>query len=194
MNTARLQDKVRALYGSAGNNPVPLITDLIPTTVIEADRFEWRFSGREFSFMVRENLLAGGAANFSVHALLNPLASGVIAVVEMGSVSAPVEYTFTLEATVLATFTAGTTPQPRDFRQRTPAGAAQLSALTSWTRNNAPGFGGLGYRQHQVTARPPFEILISPGTALVVQAVTVNTALESSLGWRERPQEQGVGT
>jgi hypothetical protein len=193
INVARFQNKVRALFG-VDRNEVPTLAELLPVLSLEDDRPEWGFAGNEFRFMVRDTagLTAGGVGNPSIYALLNPTNSGQIAVVEAIAVSVPVEFSFTLEATILATFTAGSSPQPRDFRQRTAAGGAQLSALQAFTRNNAAGFGGMGYRLNNALSIPPLPIIIPPGTACLMQAVTANAAMEASYAWRERALESGL--
>lgn len=192
INSARWQNKLRAMLGIDGENPIPTVKELVPTAVVEQDRIEWGAAAGETRWMAEQGQLAGGAANSGLFALLNPTGSGVLAVVELVAAvcaGGSVELTIAAEATILATFAqAVTNVIPRDtaFILNT------RPACTLWTRNNLPPLGGPGFR-FQNAAPPARDFLIlRPGAGFVLQDPTLNEAVTFSWAWRERPLESGT--
>lgn len=193
INVARWQDKVRSMFGIDGENPVPTLDDLLPVAVIENDRLDTHFPGREFHFMGRGFIGAGGAANPGVIAFLNPTGSGVLATIDVfspqGTAGLETDITGITEASVLAAyaqiagFTAGNPTDSRAFGQ---AAACQL-----WTRNNAVPPGGVSYRLNNRDAQKP-RFVVHPGLGFIFSDRTLNEQYDVSFWWSERALESGT--
>lgn len=198
INVGRFEQKLRAIGVTKGENPIPTFDYLTPTLVLENDRPEWGYAGREFRFMgTVGNLAAGGAANAGAMAILNPSTSGIVAVLEgadfFATAGNQVLITGVTEAQVLAGFaqvvgfTAG---NPRD------TGAfGQQAGLQLWQRNNAPPFAGTSYSYRFLQPSGPLPtFIVRPGFGYVFTDATLNEIFLASVYWRERPQEGAKGT
>lgn len=80
ININRWQNKVRALLGMRGVNPVPTIDELKPVIVIESDRPEWMWPGGTILWQTFGSL-AAVAAEVAHFVLWNPPGSGVLGVI-----------------------------------------------------------------------------------------------------------------
>jgi len=81
INQPRFQAKVRAMFGIDGENPVPSLSELLPVVVIENDRVESMYDGNEF-IRINGASLAAAPGFASQVALVNPIGSGVLVIVE----------------------------------------------------------------------------------------------------------------
>lgn len=178
INQVRYQNKVRTMFGTDGDNPIPTLNELLPVVVVENDRFESRFPGNEFSFVGGLSVAAGGAGNSSNVALLNPTGSGILATVEAISQLSASVIGAVAESVITASYTQTTTDLiTRDFR-------GFGSACQIWSRNNAVPPTARGRLQAGGTHYVNFSI--APGQAIVLWGVTLNAVAEITYFWYER--------
>ena len=86
ININRWQNKVRAVFGIKGGNPIPEIRDLTPVAMIESEKFESLFPGGDLAWATVMELPAVAAETGTI-ILFNPSTSGVLLVVEKFSES-----------------------------------------------------------------------------------------------------------
>lgn len=198
INVARWQNKVRAMFGIDGENPIPTLDELLPVAIVEGDRIEREAAGTVVEFMGdSQDIAAGGAGNVGQVVLLNPSNSGVIIALEgwdaWGTAAVFVDVSGITETTTLASYTRlGPGFQfgnPRDGRFFGQGAAAQL-----WFRNNA-AFGPGSYR-YRVNAKRHHDarglFVMPPGRGYVFADATANEVFRAAFFWRETPLEQGA--
>lgn len=204
INVSRWQQKVRAFFGMRDENPVETPAELRPVVVVENDRPEWGLSGKENyygDFFTR----AGTAAEFTIMALVNRIDSGIIAVVEEVTT-----YAFTIDfrrarlselqaaspyltGLTGATVTEGSDALNRDFRRIPGSDNSGVSGLIKVTGTRAAvPYVGPFHRAQSTGLKYDKPIIIAPGSAFVMVSILVNTLLEASVQWRERPLERGI--
>lgn len=194
INVNRWQNKVRAILGVRGDNPIPDIDALRPVFVVEADRPEWGFAGGEFLGANGFNQPAV-AAQRSWIALVNLDASGLLAVVEDITADS-VSQIYVASAAIITAAAAviSTIGMLRDTRAIL-APAPQVSAMRFMQGAAAVppgvGFGPLN-RIGAAGGRYSKEIVVVQGTGVLIAGDVVNTALLAHFTWRERIQERGL--
>jgi hypothetical protein len=216
VSVSRIERKVRAILGVAGSAILPDIGDYVGGLVtIEADRPEWGFAGGEARYGWHVAAAAGGAANISVLAVVNPVDSGYMAIVEdlFAATILAQNNLFLLSWLASSVFTGGGSGQ-RDTRQRDKQGALpQFTGAVRFTGRNdaAPAVlvgNGLGLltpiRVPGGAAEPSVgrlakPVMIEPGFALVASPVSVdlltnilNLGISGSAMWRTVPLEGSI--
>src|SRR5258706_13171670 len=125
INITRWQNKLRAMMGMRGANPIPDLEALKPVVVIEDDRMEWGYAGAEFYYS-NEFESPAAAAQLSYGVLVNPVGSGLLGILEGVIVEPAQQYSIfgvgsgegTFAALAATARGAGTR---RDRRLRTPS-------------------------------------------------------------------------
>jgi len=193
INTSRWQNKIRAMFGLKGGNPIPTLADLVPVVPIEVERPEWSLAGGEtlWSGLIEQPAVA---AEFGFCALVNLAASGVLCIVEEVGPSVAA-FLIRLQTTAIPGFVAGQQDPgyAREFRLAlTRISAARLDRGTNAVALGPPtrlamarriGATGVSYNQ---------PIIVSPGQALVVEHTAVNVAFAVTFVWREVLLESGT--
>lgn len=133
INTSRWQNKVRAMFGLQGDNPVPTLRDLLPVAIVENDRPESRVAGGDFLVGAFGTQAAGAAGTTSQIALINPVKSGLVGIV-VGVLPSVVSNMFRLLGpNELPSFTAPTGTAGIGYRDSraglTPAGGKRQPGL-----------------------------------------------------------------
>jgi len=201
INITRFQNKVRAIYGMRGGNPIPTIAELQPILAIEVDRPEWGYAAREDSFGVFASQ-AGVAGNFGFVGLFNPANSGVIAVVEFAKNISSIAVLLTCGAEVLPANTQAVVFGNRDTRRHDglPAATQPPAACRLLTGTAAAFAANQAHWQLGVTATleaqtpPRYHAVISAGGWWVALGGVVNTTITTTFMWRERNVEREKGS
>src|SRR6267142_5919528 len=81
INVNRFQNKVRALFGMRGENPIPTAEELPPTIVLESDRPTMAYPGGELLIWFAQ-VSPAIAANRSFVAAVNRPGTGLIVTVD----------------------------------------------------------------------------------------------------------------
>lgn len=157
--------------------------EITPVLVLENDRPEWCYLKNERCMAAGTKQGAAGAAISAVR-LRNPLASGMLVVIETAtfSTSGNAEVLFTI-GSINTDRAALPGNQSRDTR-------SQVSGVAVVSRDNA-AVAGTGIFDVFITANTPFvaqfnPTILKPGTFFEIATVTVNVDLCAVLGWRER--------
>jgi hypothetical protein len=195
INVNRYQNKVRAMLGIRGENPIPDIEKLQLVLVVESDRSEWSWPGGEGLGGNGFNQTAI-AAQRSFVAFVNPVGSGLIATIEDILADQPSDILVASEAAIFAQAgLVSTVGLIRDTRHILLPGGFTVSGIRFMQGTNAApagaGFGPLN-RIPVVNQRYSKEIVVGAGTGVSVACVAVNTALLAHFTWRERAQERGI--
>lgn len=193
INSSRYQEKVRAILGLSGENPIPTIDELLQVLVIENDRPEWGFAGHETlaGFFVTQALVAG---QFSFVALVNRPSSGMLIVVEaiQSVTDANLFVTAAGDVAAGAPFlvgeTASTSGSSRDSRTPTPNSVAGFRSTGS--NVVTPWFGPIA-AFHADNHRMQLPCILLPDSAIIVVGAVAAAAVSAGFQWRERPLEQG---
>jgi len=205
INVNRFQNKVRALFGMRGGNPVPTLKDILPTVVLEDDRPEAAFGGGEM-------LLCGFAVNLAVVAeqsavlLRNPPGSGVIDVVSyVVNTASGTDISVWFgnnDPDIIAPPWSSVQGAPRDSRflggvtglafsaaliQR--AGTLTAAEVTTLTAG-AVQIDRIG--QSSASLIPRRNYVIRPGYYLLLLGVLANFEVRNQWQGYERPQERGL--
>lgn len=203
INVVRFQNKVRALLGFRGENPIPTIDELRQALVIENDRPEWSFAGGEFLWSTFASPAAVALEQGSL-ALLNPAGSGMISVVRAVALLAAAQIVQVLwvNSDVAANpgYASQTTVSPRDSRWLGGAlgltGAAATRALSgTLTAGEVTTLGGLQFDRLENISNGSFvdrTYIIRPGYSLVLLMANANVAADFIVHGYERTAERGL--
>ena len=188
INVARFQDKVRAIFGTRGENPIPSLRDLQPVVVIENDRPDWSFAGREVLAGLHGTRTATVGQNAYV-ALRNPVDSGMLVVVKMIREVSANEMRIRRPPGALTGVTGTITGAFRDFRHSVSGStAAEIVA-----GQNAASIAGLEIARLTGGLREYIEpIVLPPGSSVVLESPAQNVAVEADYAWVERALERGL--
>lgn len=192
ISASDLERKLRSLSGVLGANPLPELDDLKGLITLENDRPEWYLAGQDQLSGVINNS-AAVAGNLSYNALVNPLGSGLIAIVTFMS------FSFAAASATLKLVNSGV-PAAAPFLTGE-AGSNQgfsrdLRGLLAGVRGSfgsnlvSPFGNGIQqiFNQQQIEPKDSIAIL-PPGSAIVVEHGVANTAINGWFWWRERPLE-----
>lgn len=205
VNVTRLQNKVRAIAGLRGDNPVPEIADLNPSIVVEGDRPEWGFAGLENPFGTADVLSSAAVVGeLSYSGLVNLPSTGMVAVVtsaqNLGATSVRLIAGF-LDAAALAEFTPGLTilagGRDSGFFPVGAGSAGQPRSNLRGTIGSTVGqaFGSIAHwllLANTGVTTPDWFCVLRPGSWLIAQGGTANTVVNVEFLFRERPQERGL--
>lgn len=160
---------------------------------------EWCHLRREL--LMSDDVSQGAVAGeFGMVALVNPAASGVIAIVERVTAWSSLQQFFSLfrdqAATVTGTLALIERGQPRDSRDG--FGLASNGRIQLYSGSDPGLFGSRLDRMSTPSGGGNFgefkcglPAVVTPGWALIVACTTVNIALEANFGWRERTAYPG---
>lgn len=186
----RWQMALRWAFGVAGAYNPQLADEIVPTMVLEDDRFEQRIGRGELSFGGVANG-AALAANITQVGLLVPAQSGVVVTLEMISPDtnvAPVAYT--IRRQYGGAGAGAGSPIGADSRM----GSSTVPACQLVSTINAAAVGTLLQRipgdklyEHNLTISGS----ATSSVVIWVSREVVNSAVEHSFRWRERPLESG---
>lgn len=194
ISVTRFERKLRAITGAQGSNLFDGLDDLIPLLVLEADRPEWKLAGGEHPYAGFVDQPAVAAA-FGWVALVNPMGTGIIAVVEaIGNRGANVADVQRFNGTAIAGFVVGFQDPAlsRDYRTRF-FGTEQVSACRLDRGSNAAIIVAQPHDRLAIGEVYREPIIVAPGQALILQGSTlVNQAVRGAFSWREVPLEAGV--
>ena len=192
-SVTRFERKLRAITGAQGSNLFAGVEELAPLIQLEVDRPEWALAGGERLCWARQTQAAVAAVRSCV-ALINPLDSGMVAVVELihRTPAVIVEIRFISPVATLVALALDTVQGfYRDLRSGTEVPACRLQAYT-----NAGGGGGTWVEDYTATeatiggftlrSQP---IVLGPDSALIVNTTADLTAIAVSFRWREIPLE-----
>lgn len=194
IEVGRWSELLRRALGMAGTEMVAaeLSPEVSPTWQIESDSADWQFL-KAVRLMGSSLSRSAVAAEFNRFHLVNPLTSGMLAVVEQidySSVDLTGDVLIRIDNTALATLAAVGTSVPRDNRWEFPAPSSG-SPLVFSVGNAAAGLSD-GFLLHigQVLASVNFRwenhIVLVPGTSIQFGSGIVNTGTRGSVQWRER--------
>jgi len=190
VSVTRFERKLRAILGAQGSSLLPGVEDFAGLITLEADRPEWALAGGERLCWGRQTQAAVAAVRSCV-ALINPLDSGVLVVVELvrrtGAVAVELRFFNPPVATLVALALDTVVGFHRDTRIGQDIPAARLQAYT-----NAGGGGGTFVEDYTtsesiiggLTSRSQ-PIVVGPDTALIINTVADLTAIAASFRWRE---------
>jgi len=200
INVNRFQNKVRALYGIRGENPVPTPEELQPIVVLEADRPTMAYPGGEL-LLWSAQVSPAIASNRSFVAAVNRIGTGLIVTVDQLFTDAICDLMIAgpNDISVNAPFLVGAsgsgTVNPRDLRMLSAAAPVVQVGGTfqSFGSNLAPPWVAT-YRvgSSLVVGLHDVEVVLPPSTALVIVNTTVNQQLTAAFRCRERPLERGL--
>jgi hypothetical protein len=197
ISAAYFERKLRAILGMTGGNPIPDLGDVAGLLVVENDRPEWAIAGGEHFGWGREVSAAGAAGEASYVALVNPVASGVVAIVEAIENSGAANNfelftnrTGTVTTTNLPGFGGSGTGRVRDLRDPALALACSTAfGATAAALGDGPGWAGSPSLTLAYTSLQHGVWILGQGTALIARGVTLVAALTVVFHWRERPLE-----
>lgn len=191
ISAAYLERKLRAILGVQGSNPLPELADVNGLLVLESDRPEWMLPGGELQGWERETQ-AAVAAQFSWTALVNPVGSGALAVLEAvfnsGTGTGGLIMNYDIAASPLPGVGGSSSGRPRDGR----AIGTVLACQTQFGASAAALGDGPGWSVPTLQAysgRLHGYIELGPGQALVLRPFIVNELAAAAWHWRERPLE-----
>jgi hypothetical protein len=209
INVVRFQNKVRAILGMRGENPVPDLTYLHTSLVLEADRPEWGYAGNEFPWAGSRSV-AAAVGQLSAVGLRNPRTSGVIAVVEFvrntsvnaGDIIVGQTQLTGAPDTVVGEISNAPATAPRDTRILNPGGVpgSGSSSLLVFSAQSATGIGASVYTltdslatlDKLSRANDSFYAILAPGGFVGIQTQAVNLVMSANWRWYERVQERGL--
>lgn len=212
INVNRWQNKIRAMMGLRGENPVPTLAELVTVVGVELDRAEWGYAGQETRWISRNISSAAVAGQLSGVGIRNPIDSGVLVIVELvvntavsSSQNAQVKLrrgpdpiaTFLSDVTVNGIIDTrfypvdGTTNPPDSAHEVTTAIAGGLPAPAQ-----PLGFFPSG-PSTQESARllvHPFHpvAILAPGSLLLLEGTVANLAMSGWFYGRTRVLERGL--
>lgn len=189
INVNRWQNKLRALIGVRGENPIPTLSPaLTPVVVLEDDRVEWGFAGGDFIFgYFASQAAVVGEQGFM--GLVNPAGSGIIAVVDLFmSVQVAHIYIAGLAQVPIVGQTAFLQGNGflRDVREE---GQNAACGRSSGSSAAPPWLGPIG--RILANAERRINVVLPSGTGVLIVGIAANTQLDSGMTWRERAQERG---
>jgi hypothetical protein len=195
INVNRFQNKVRALLGMRGENPVPTLDELSVSLSLEQDRVEWGFAGNEFyGGVVRTQALVAG--QFSYVAIVNPALTGVLVVVEdiLSNVECDLYIASPADVAAVPPYLAGETATVGVFERdlRIPAGGVFAARASTGSQTVIPWRGPLAnFLLGRELTR--YNVMIPPGRALIAAGIAAG-AIRVTFLIRERAIERGIGS
>jgi hypothetical protein len=199
INVARWQNKLRAMMGMGGGNPVPTLKELLPVVAVEVDRPEWGLAGNEFPWALSRSQ-AAVAAQLSYVALVNPPDSGLIAVVTFvgnRSVSANCDLmvgNLPASGVLPGEITNAPVVTPRDSGNGGNSGlrgsiGASIAGIQLTSQDSLLAFAAATLAASGTA--PDFYAVLRPGGVCALQGQALNVAVAAMFRFRERPQERG---
>lgn len=201
INVGRLNGILHKLLDMKEGSPSPVLgAEVIPVLVLESDRAEWRWlGGQKHAWGCGET--TGAAAQNSKVALINPAGSGALIVCERVIIT-PENSTlrqFTLRVTFaaadLASFTNLNQAIWRDLRgSSNPGSNLGITGIIGFQATGALTASSQCVRIHGSTSfpnidLPGIDVVLPPGSALVVQQMIDFDDFVASFLWRERVLE-----
>jgi hypothetical protein len=191
INVVRFQNKLRALFGIRGENPIPTTDELRAYVCLEDDRPEFGFAGLEFLGIFTRTQAAVVGQNSYV-AIVNPPGSAVLVVVE-SCVAVPdsnikSQVVTATAAPFLAGEVASGSPQARDLR--IPGGNVFAARFSNGSNAASPFTGPIGLYFNRLI--DPTKFVIPPGFAVIWEGAAQNAAVSAGVVFRERAQERGL--
>ena len=183
IQVARYSGLLHKLLDMKEGAPSPtLATDIFPMLALESDRPEWAFlAGERLCFMQWHD--AAVVAEYSSLGLRNPVASGVLVVVEsMNVMIATGGYALGMRGN--STVDAANPGRTRDSRTAAQATAAQMVERTQGTVPAYPMWTGAVISN--TNGFSEFPVILTPGWELMIWNATVNSNITVAFTWRER--------
>lgn len=205
INVVRWQNKLRAMLGVRGENPVPSVAELVPVIVVEEDRPEWGYAGQERRFATANLSQGGFGGEFGYIVLINPVGTGIVATVEcvcnttsfqgailkLGALDPVTEAEFVARATV----TAGLDSREHDgTTMPNSALVTSVGTIAGALPRNPHYFLGLGAANQPAPSSYTdfgYRAILAPGSWLAIEGAVVATAISGWFRYRERAQERG---
>lgn len=205
INVVRFQNKVRALMGLRGENPVPDLTRLLPVVVVESDRPEFGFSGLEL-LSGGEQTQAAVAAQFSFVGVRNPADSGVVVTVTdylLDSITGVFRVAIRvlprrIDRSTLITVNGSVAGGCRDTRwEDTKPSTAAGQTIAGVSQGGAISGFAIGGTRTSTAGQPVVNhdkmfCVLGPGSDLLFWTATINQELRGSFQWYERALERGL--
>lgn len=184
---ARFNKGARSLFGLEEQEGITTVSpELQLVAILEGPNLEYRFNTNELIFG-RSFVVPADVGNPTGFQLRNPLASGVLAIIEYVEVSVDLATVVTGGVLGDPVVDLGTVAQAvvRDTR-------ALVSRLSTSVASFGPGaFGGSGQIRRRLGAAGAAEWthgwVLRPGDAFQLATVSNNIAVDGSIAWRERP-------
>lgn len=198
INVNRWQNKLRALFGIRGDNPIPTIEDLRPAVIIENDRPEFSYAGGELlCWVVQGQGVVGGS--FSFVGLVNPPNSNNLTVVDQvfSTVEALVFIAGPSDMGAAAPWLTGAggsgSTVARDLRMLRAIGpVAEVPGTQYVIGSNVANPWVQAYRIGPAISTVPMQVVLPPDTGIILTPIAVTLPITAGFRFRERPQERGV--
>lgn len=207
INISRFQNKLRALMGLRGENPIPTIKELLPIVVMESDRPEWEQPGGEMLWMTFASL-AAVAGNTGHYVLWNPPGSGLLQIVtrawvnQVGTLGS--FFWSRVDPTTIAAFIA-TAVIPRDARafgktgfsspipMQFYRGSLTAAEIAAYATSGSTRFPAMETTAQTFDPWGPDEVWVVPeGWGFGFQTNQANFASSFQIMGRQHTQERGI--
>jgi hypothetical protein len=198
-------DVARYVLGFQEFKPLDLAEEIRAVAALEVDRPEWGTLKREYRFCT-SNLSQGGVGGeFGYIVLINPLATGVLAIVELVALTTSFQAAIlklgALDPVLDAEFAApATVTAGLDSREHAgvtmPNSALRTSVGTiAGAINRTPhyflGLGAANQPAFSSYTDPSYRAILAPGSFLALEGAVAATALSGFFRYRERPLHKG---
>jgi hypothetical protein len=177
---------VRRLAMKTGTAAPTIAPEIMPDLTLESDRPEWGFlKGEMLCSGAFEQLLVAGT--FSVLTIRNPTGSGILTTISriQNTGTAAFRVVRIAFGTEAMTTTAYAGVQDLRFRFRTMSTQTATSTPAAVANQGVFAILDTGFRVF------PEYLVLPPGSAVQLQAITLATDLKAEVSWYERPVQSG---